>query len=173
KGVYPETGSMALGVCGNFGQSTANTTIGQADLILAVGTRLGPADTTNENPALIDPTRQTILQIDIEPKNASWSFPCDTVVIGDAKLALEQLGDAVRRSGVPSEEVLTERAAALSAVRQAEGFFDNPHYTSDATPIMPPRRVTGRGPRRRGGAGGKGGAGGAEEGGGGGVGGGG
>ena len=50
-----------------------------------------------------------------------------------------QRGDAVRRAGAPSEEVLAERAAARSAVRQAEGFFDNPHYTSDATPIMPPR----------------------------------
>jgi len=139
KGVYPETGAMALGVCGNFGQSTANKTIGQADLILAVGTRLGPADTANENPALIDPVRQTILQIDIEPKNASWSFPCDTVVIGDAKLVLEQVGDAVRRSGIPAPKVLAGRAEKLAATRQAEGFFDNPHYTSDATPIMPPR----------------------------------
>lgn len=139
KGVYPETGAMALGVCGNFGQGTANRTIGEADLILAVGTRLGPADTTNENPALIDPTRQTLLQIDIEPKNASWSFPCDTVVIGDAKLALEQLGDAVRRSGAPEAETLAARTQALAVTREAEGFFDNPHYTSDAVPIMPPR----------------------------------
>ena len=139
KGVYPETGPMALGVCGNFGQSTANTTIGRADLILAVGTRLGPADTTNENPDLIDPTRQTLVQIDIEPKNASWSFPCDTVVIGDARLALEQIAEAVNSVGAPSAEMLASRNQALAATREAEGFFDNPHYTSDAVPIMPPR----------------------------------
>ena len=30
KGVYAETGDWALGVCGNFGQPTANHVIGQA-----------------------------------------------------------------------------------------------------------------------------------------------
>ena len=139
KGVYPETGPMALGVCGNFGQSTANTYIGQADLVLAVGTRLGPADTTNENPELIDPTRQTLVQIDIEPKNASWSFPCDTVVIGDAALALEQIATAVQGTGAPSADALEIRKQALAATREAEGFFDHPAYSSDAVPIMPPR----------------------------------
>ena len=139
KGVYPETGPMALGVCGNFGQATANTTIGQADLVLAVGTRLGPADTTNENPELIDPTRQTLVQIDIEPKNASWSFPCDTVVIGDAALALGQIVEAVKAAGAPSADTLAARRQSLAATREAQGFFDNPHYSSDAVPIMPPR----------------------------------
>ncbi len=139
KGVYPETGSMALGVCGNFGQPTANSYIAQSDLVLAVGTRLGPADTTNENPELIDPTRQTLVQIDIEPKNASWSFPCDTVVIGDARLALEQIADAVEGTGAPSADTLTARKQALAATRETEGFFDSAHYSSDAVPIMPPR----------------------------------
>ena len=130
---------MALGVCGNFGQPTANSYIAQSDLVLAVGTRLGPADTTNENPELIDPTRQTLVQIDIEPKNASWSFPCDTVVIGDARLALEQIADAVEGTGAPSADTLTARKQALAATRETEGFFDSAHYSSDAVPIMPPR----------------------------------
>ena len=65
KGVIAETHDWALGTCGNFGQSTANAYIGSADLVLAVGTRLGPADTTNENPALIDPARQTCVGLDI------------------------------------------------------------------------------------------------------------
>ena len=31
KGVYPEIGDWALGVCGNFGQTTANAVIGEAE----------------------------------------------------------------------------------------------------------------------------------------------
>jgi acetolactate synthase-1/2/3 large subunit len=139
KGVMAETHDWALGVCGNFGQATANACIGAADLVLAVGTRLGPADTANESPAVIDPARQTLIQIDIEPKNASWSFPCDAVVIGDAALALRQIAEAVEANGAPSADAVKARKAALDAVRKKEGFFADPLYESDAMPIMPPR----------------------------------
>ncbi len=139
KGVYAETGDWALGVCGNFGQPTANQVIGQADLVLAVGTRLGPADTANENPDLIDPARQTIIQIEIEPKNASWTFPCDVSVIGDAKLALAQIEREIVAEGAPTSDVLAKRKAALDAARETHGFFRGPDYDSDETPIMPQR----------------------------------
>ncbi len=139
KSVYPETGDWALGVCGNFGQETANTYIGEADLVLAVGTRLGPADTANENPAMIDPDRQTLIQIEVEPKNASWTFPCDVSVIGDATLTLDQLSKAVAAAGPPSAAEVEERKAALDRAREAHGFFSNPAYASDEAPVMPQR----------------------------------
>ena len=136
KGVYAETGDWALGVCGNFGQPTANAVLGEADLILAVGTRLGPADTANENPAMLDPGRQTFVQIDVEPKNASWSFPADVTAIGDARLVLDQLLAAVE---APAAEKVAARAKALKDARAANSFFDGPAYTSDETPVMPQR----------------------------------
>ena len=139
KGVYAETDAWALGVCGNFGQPTANAVIAEADLILAVGTRLGPADTANENPALIDPARQTLVQVEVEPRNASWTFPCDHVVIGDAALALAQLSDAVKAAGAPSAATIAERKSALDAARGEHKFFQNPGYDSDEAPIMPQR----------------------------------
>ena len=98
----------------------------QADLVLAVGSRLGPADTANENPQLIDPTRQTLLQIDVEPKNASWSFPCDVAIVGDAALALAQLVEAIKAAGAPKAEALTQRRMAVEAAREKHGFFRDP-----------------------------------------------
>ncbi len=139
KGVYAETGDWALGVCGNFGQATANSTIGQADLVLAVGTRLGPADTVNENPAMIDPTRQTLLQIDVEPKNASWTFPCDVTMIGDAKLVLAQLSGEIAAKGAPAADAVTGRKSALDAAREANQFFRGDAYDSPEAPVMPQR----------------------------------
>ena len=139
KGVFPETHELALGVCGNFGQATANTVIGQADLVLAVGTRLGPADTANESPALIDPGRQTLIQIDVEPKNAGWTFPCDEVIVGDAALVLSQLGDAIGELGAPPDETRRARKAALDEVRRDQAFFAYPGYASDEVPILPQR----------------------------------
>ncbi len=139
KGVFAETADWALGVCGNFGQATANAVIGDADMVLAVGTRLGPADSANENPALIDPARQTLVQIDIEPKNASWTFPCDTVVVGDAGDALTQIADAVRATGARTGETIAARKQALNAARAAHGFFEDVGYSSSDVPIMPQR----------------------------------
>ena len=139
KGVFAETGDWALGVCGNFGQAAANSYIGAADLVLAVGTRLGAADTAHQNPALIDPTRQTLVQIDVESKNASWTFPCDTVVIGDAALALAQLAAALREMGAPSAADVAARKASLDSTRQKNRFFSDPGYSSDDQPIMPQR----------------------------------
>ena len=41
KGVFAETHPLALGVIGTFGNPTANAAVGDADLILAVATKLG------------------------------------------------------------------------------------------------------------------------------------
>ena len=139
KGTFAETHPLALGVCGNFGQATANATIGESDLVLAVGTRLGPADTANENPQLIDPSRQKLVQIDIEPKNASWSFPCDITVIGDAAPALAQLAEAIKTAGAPRAGVLSDRRNAVEAAREKHAFFKDAAYASDETPVMPQR----------------------------------
>ena len=139
KGVFPETHPQALGVFGNFGQKAANSVIGAADLVLAVGTRLGPADTANENPALLDPSRQTFIQVDVEPKNVGWSFPCDQGVVGDAALVLAQLAEALTQAGAPSEAVRAARQAAADATRRADGFFADAEYQSDEVPILPQR----------------------------------
>jgi acetolactate synthase I/II/III large subunit len=139
KGTFPETHPLALGVCGNFGQPTANATIAESDLVLAIGSRLGPADTANENPQLIDPTRQTLLQIDVEPKNASWAFPCDVAIVGDAALALTQLVDAIRAAGAPMAGTLSTRQKAVEAAREKHGYFRDAGYASDEVPVMPQR----------------------------------
>jgi len=139
KGVFPETHELAVGVCGNFGQPVANSTIGEADVVLVVGSKLGPLDTTNENPKLIDPARQTLIQIDVESKNAGWSFPCETVIVGDAQRVLAQLAAQMRRLGAPGPTALAARRSALTLAKREQQYFDHPGYTSDEVPIMPQR----------------------------------
>ena len=84
KGVFDETDPLAAGVIGPFGWPSANEVVGEADVVLAVGTKLGPHDTADEHVDLLDPARQTLIQIDIEPLNAAWTFPADHVLVGDA-----------------------------------------------------------------------------------------
>ena len=95
KGVFAETHPLALGVIGSFGNPTANAAVGDADLMLAVATKLGATDTANENPALIDAHRQKIIQIDTEPLNAGWTYPVDVQIISDAAAGLDALAAEV------------------------------------------------------------------------------
>jgi acetolactate synthase-1/2/3 large subunit len=86
---------------------------------------------------LLDPTRQTFIQIDIEPRNASWTLPAAHVLIGDAGATLDQLRDAL-----PSDAGRGERGSArVEGVRKAEGYFDAPEFDSDKAPILPQRVI--------------------------------
>ena len=52
KGVFPETDELAAGPMGEWGWEKANALMEEADLVLAVGTKLSPIDTVDEIPAL-------------------------------------------------------------------------------------------------------------------------
>src|SRR5437764_825212 len=138
KGCFPEMHPLALGVFGTFGTPAANACIGDADLVLVVGSKLSPSDTAWENPKLLDPTRQTFVQIDIEPRHASWNFPAETVVLGDAARVLGCLCEEVRSRGIASAEAGMRRVARH---RDAHGFFNVPAYGADDNPILPQRVI--------------------------------
>lgn len=138
KGVLAETDPFSMGVFGNFGRPLANAAIGSADVVLAIGTRLSPTDTANENPDLLDPERQTLIQLDVEPRNVSFSFPIEHPLIGDAGAGMRQLCDALRGrvasngSGPP---------AWLEQARAEHGWFDVPESSSESSPILPQRAI--------------------------------
>ena len=137
KGTFAENHPLALGVFGTFGIAAANAAVGEADVVVAVGSKLGISDTARANPLLLDAARQMFVQIDIEPRNASWTFPAEHVLIGDAAATLEQL-----RAALPRD---TERRNAaqtrVEALRAAHGYFDAPAYTSEKAPILPQRVI--------------------------------
>ncbi|HJU16443.1 MAG TPA: thiamine pyrophosphate-binding protein [Stellaceae bacterium] len=138
KGCFAETHPLALGVFGTFGTAAANAAVGESDLVLVVGSKLSPSDTAWENKKLLDPTRQSFIQIDIEPRNASWNFPAEHVLIGDAAATLALLAAEIggREEG--------RRAAAerrVKAHRERCGYFDDRAYFADDKPILPQRVI--------------------------------
>jgi acetolactate synthase I/II/III large subunit len=138
KGCFAETRPLALGVFGTFGTAAANACVAEADLVLVVGSKLSPSDTAWENRALLDPTRQTFVQIDIEPRNASWNYPAEHVLIGDAAIALDQLYQAVGARGETRRQQAQQRVAAH---RERHGYFNDRAYFADDQPILPQRVI--------------------------------
>jgi acetolactate synthase-1/2/3 large subunit len=137
KGTFPETHPMALGVFGTFGIAAANACVAAADVVIVAGSKLGASDTARENPELLDAARQTFIQIDVEPRNASWTFPAEHVLIGDAGATLDALAMALGAG----EARAKAGAARVVEVRKANGYFDSPAYTSDSAPILPQRVI--------------------------------
>src|SRR5438552_16664311 len=131
KGCFAETHPLALGVFGTFGTPAANACIAEADLVLVIGSKLSPSDTAWENRALLDPVRQTFVQIDVEPRNASWNYPAEHVLVGDAAVALGQLIDAVGSPG-PGRRHDGERRVA--AHRERHGYFNDRAFFADDVP---------------------------------------
>jgi acetolactate synthase-1/2/3 large subunit len=138
KGCFAETHPLALGVFGTFGTAAANACVAEADLVLVVGSKLSPSDTAWENRALLDPTRQTFVQIDIEPRNASWNYPAEHVLIGDAAIVLDQLHQAVGARGETRRQAAEQRVAAH---RERHGYFNDRAYFADDQPILPQRVI--------------------------------
>lgn len=119
KGTFPEDHELALGVIGSFGHETANSVVGNADLVLAVGTKLGATDTANAHPDLINPSRQKLIQIDVEPLNVGWTFPVEQPVHGDA-------ADALHRLQLALDGWTASGPATVAAARATQPYYNRP-----------------------------------------------
>lgn len=138
KGVFPETDPLSLGVMGTFGVPEANVEIAQSDLVIAVGTRLAPIDTADENAALLDAGRQTFIQIDVEPLNVGWTYPVDHAIVGDAAHALDRLRETAGGRPHASWEAGADRVAAA---RDRYGEPLGADFSDDRMPLAPRRIV--------------------------------
>ena len=139
KGVLPENHKLAGGVIGTFGLAGANALVREADVVLAVGTKLSPSDTSNENAQLLDPSDQVILQIDTDPLNISWTYPASDFLIGDAKCSLEALRDAIASSRTGRRP--SSGQARVDAAREQFGYYNDREDGSSETPILPQRLI--------------------------------
>lgn len=108
KGVVDETSPVAVGMLGTWGSRSANRAIAQADLVLALGASLGPDYLRFRDHKLIDPARQTLVQVDVEARNAGWVYPVALAVTGDCADVLEMLA--------PQDLGQAQRAARVEAI---------------------------------------------------------
>ena len=88
----------------------------QADVVLAVGTRLGELNMWGQPPMFGDPAKQHLIQIDTEPTHIGLNRPTDIALIGDARSVLDQLWDAVRQ--------LTEKKAPHGKIAEFRALQD-------------------------------------------------
>ena len=122
KSAIAENHPLSVGMVGVYGQEAANRSVGEADTVVVVGAKLTPQDTVRERPSIFDPLRQKIIQIDIDDRNAGWTFPVELGLIGDAGSILSQLVDASQPVAANSASDRKEWADALPQ-RKQDGSF--------------------------------------------------
>lgn len=86
KGVIPEDHPLCLGV-GYYGHGAPAWAASQADVVLAVGTRL---TSQMRGPTRLQPP-QRLIHIDIDPMVIGKNYPADLAIVADARVALQAL----------------------------------------------------------------------------------
>ena len=141
KSAIAETHPLAVGMVGIYGQEAANRAVGDADTVVIVGAKLSPQDTVRERPTVFNPRGQRIIQIDIDDRNAGWTFPVELGLIGDAGSILNQLVDASADAAADSAAGRREWADALPSRKRAAGFYQDTGCDADSAPALPQRVV--------------------------------
>ena len=141
KSAIAETHPLAVGMVGIYGQEAANRAVGDADTVLIVGAKLSPQDTVRERPTVFNPRGQRIIQIDIDDRNAGWTFPVELGLIGDAGGILNQLVAASAEASAESAGGRREWAEALPNRKRAAGFYQDAGCDTDSAPALPQRVV--------------------------------
>ncbi len=141
KSAIAETHPLALGMAGVYGQEAANKAVGDADTVIVVGAKLSPQDTVRERPNVFDPRRQRIIQIDIDDRNAGWTFPIELGLIGDAGSILSQLVEASQAAAPASANNRQGWTSSLPQRKAEASFYDDPAMHTDSSPVTPQRLV--------------------------------
>jgi len=139
KGSLAEDHPLCAGVVGaNGGVPATRAVVASADLVVFVGCRAG--STTTENWRV--PGRGvTIVHIDSDPAAIGANYDTAHALVGDARLTLEALADAVTDL-LPRRRSDTADGRALVAAARARKLHDfEAHAFSDERPIRPERII--------------------------------
>ncbi len=135
KGSISELHPLAVGVVGsNGGTPETRAIVDQADLVVFVGCRAGSVTTERwRHPA---PGKTKVIHVDVDPAVLGANYPVDLPLLGDAKLALTALNEALATVRRPLDATAVQKAK--------EQKFARFHVLalSDDKPIKPERVVT-------------------------------
>jgi acetolactate synthase-1/2/3 large subunit len=137
KGVMHEAHPLLLGMTGFWGTPIANDKCREADVLLAVGTRLAEASSSSWDPRFTFATPPTrVMHIDADLAEIGRNLPTEIGIVADAKLALAALAAAARARGHRSRPGLR---AEIARERKAFGARWDGQWTSDQFPLRPER----------------------------------
>ena len=129
-----ENNPLYIGVPGTYSRSCTNKILMRADLVLYIGSQTAGQVTHFWK---IPPAGTPVIQIGIDPADLGRNYPNAVSLLGDAKVALKALNEAVGGAGkTPRNAKWVEETSAAVKEWRAEV---KPLRDSDAEPMRPER----------------------------------
>ncbi len=116
---FPASHALAVGPLGYQGSKAAMKLLAQADVVLALGTRLGPFGTLPQHGLDYWPTHAKIVQIDADPRMLGLVKPITVGIHGDARAAAAALIERLKSRTLACAASRAARAARIAAEKQA------------------------------------------------------
>jgi sulfoacetaldehyde acetyltransferase len=102
---FPYNNELAVGPIGYMGSKAAMHSLKEADVLLAIGTRLSVFGTLPSYDIDYFPKDAAIIQIDINPRQIARTHPVEVGIIGDAKSASEAIFAGLSKEDRAKDEV--------------------------------------------------------------------
>jgi sulfoacetaldehyde acetyltransferase len=116
---FPASHALAVGPLGYQGSKAAMKLIAQADVVLALGTRLGPFGTLPQHGLDYWPKQAKIIQIDSDPRMLGLVKAISVGIQGDARAAAAALIGRLKGRQLAASVNRAERAAKIAAEKSA------------------------------------------------------
>ncbi|HEV3179358.1 MAG TPA: sulfoacetaldehyde acetyltransferase [Steroidobacteraceae bacterium] len=116
---FPASHVLAAGPLGYQGSKAAMKLIAQADVVLALGTRLGPFGTLPQHGLDYWPKEARIIQIDTEARVLGLVKPISVGIHGDARAAAGSLLERLKGRPLAGAASRVERLARIAAEKKA------------------------------------------------------
>ena len=131
KGTIAEDHPLSAGVVGTYSRKCANEVVSEADLVVYIGSHTGGQVTHFWR---VPKSGTRTIQIDIDPAEIGRNYPAEVCLLGDARVTLQQLIDAL----APQAPNASWVSRVQELVQRWRNEFE-PLLTSSATPIRPER----------------------------------
>jgi sulfoacetaldehyde acetyltransferase len=116
---FPASHALAVGPLGYQGSKAAMKLIAQADVVLALGTRLGPFGTLPQHGLDYWPQQAKIVQVDVDPRMLGLVKRISVGIHGDARAAAAALIERLRERALAGAATRAQRTARIAAEKQA------------------------------------------------------
>ena len=130
---FPSSHALWCGPLGYQGSKAAMKLIAKADVVLALGTRLGPFGTLPQHGLDYWPKHAKIVQVDADPRMLGLVKPISVGICADAGAAARALAARLRTRSLASEANKAARLADLAAEKRTwEAELDGWTHEKDA-----------------------------------------
>jgi sulfoacetaldehyde acetyltransferase len=116
---FPASHALAVGPLGYQGSKAAMKLIAQADVVLALGTRLGPFGTLPQHGLDYWPKQAKIIQVDADPRMLGLVKPISVGIHGDARAAAQALIERLKSTQLAGSANRSQRLARICAEQEA------------------------------------------------------